>query len=319
MKPFLAAILLGLSATRAVAVDLPPNLPAQPINPYLALPRGAAPRDQAIATLPQVADQMARTPDVVVADVDGTPITLGMVADRIRDLPPNLAALPTSAIYKGALEDLIEQRALAIKARQLGLDKDPTTNRRFAEAMDHELGRSLVRRLVPEMVTEEAIRKHYDAAIAGKPGPAEVQFRVIGATSEAEANSILDQLRNGGDFADLARRYSKDPSAFSGGEIDYASRDLLTPEIGAVVFALAPGQMTAYPVASNGIWFVIQVEGRRQRATPTLQEARPALTVELERAASREVFTKSRQAVTVDDFGPTGMRGSAAKSAEKGH
>lgn len=274
--------------------------------PILSVPAGAGPLTPAQGTLDQVAAQLAKSPNTVVSEVNGTPITLGMVADRLRDMPENLAVLPTSVLYRGALDDLETQRAMAIKAKSLGLDKQAEIIRRIGEATDHELSRALMRHIVSEMVTEDAIRKQYAQTVAGKPGPEEVKFRVIATETEDQALALLERLRNGASFEALARASSKDPSSFNGGEIGYQRRDVLRPDIGAVAFALAPGQTTAYPVYSSGLWFIIQVEGRRQGSTPTLAEARPQLLGVLDGAASLEVFARVKAAATIKDFGPTG-------------
>ena len=52
----------------------------------------------------------------------------------------------------------------------------------------------------------------------------------------------------------------------------------LTPEVGAVAFALPPGQVAPYPVLSGSGWFVVKVEERRRAATPAFAAARDALT-----------------------------------------
>ena len=268
-------------------------------------------------SLANLAAQFAKTPDTVVADVNGVPITLGMVADRLRDFPEKLSVLPADIVYKSALDDLIEQRALAIKARALGLDKLPETRRRLDEADDQTLGQALIRRITPELVTDKAVEDRYNATIAGHPGPEEVRFRVIATETESDGMIVLDRLSKGSDFSGLARAVSKDPSAFNGGEIGFAARDRLTPEIGAVVFSLMPGQTTAFPVPSHGRWFIIQVEGRRQLGAPSLAEARPGLMNALRREAAAEIIRKSRAAVVVNDYGPTGTRGHDSSADKK--
>jgi peptidyl-prolyl cis-trans isomerase C len=57
------------------------------------------------------------------------------------------------------------------------------------------------------------------------------------------------------------------------------------------MFALLPGQVSPYPVTSVAGYFVLRVEGRRQRATPTFDEARPQLEHELRNEAVREAIT----------------------------
>jgi peptidyl-prolyl cis-trans isomerase C len=305
------------AAVFAQTAPVPSSSVLQPKAVPSGSPPAATPPDAPAGDLGQLADQFDKTPDTVVADVNGTPITLGMVADRLRSLSTALAALPSPTVYRIAVDDLIQQRSLAVKAKELGLDKDAGAKRRVEEATDEALAGVLVRHILPEMVTDKTIGQLYDAMIAGKPGPEEVQIRIIATASEAEASTVLATLAKGGNFAAVARESSRDPSAAAGGEIGYASREKLTPEIGAVAFALAPGQINAYPVLSNGLWFAIQVEGRRQQAAPSLASAREKLASMVTRQAIAEIIKKTRASVVVKDYGPTGMRGRDTPSAGK--
>jgi peptidyl-prolyl cis-trans isomerase C len=293
-----AGLACGLSPMRARAQAAPEPTPSPSTT--------AVTKPAPTGGLAELADQFDKTPDTIVADVNGTPITLGMVADRLREFPDKFSALPPPLVYKGALDDLIQQRALAVKAKELGLDKLPSTQRHIDEASDRELGQALLQKLVQEMVTDKGVETIYNSNVAGTAGPEEVKFRIIAAATESDANELLAALGKGADFAGLAQKYSKDSSGLTGGEIDYASRDKLIPEIAAVVFALQPGQTTAYPVRVRGLWLILQVEGRRQQGTPTLAMATPAIRAELTREASAVILQKARAAVVVHDYGPTG-------------
>ena len=109
--------------------------------------------------------------------------------------------------------------------------------------------------------------------------------------TDAEARSVIEKLQHGADFADLARQVSKDPSAKNGGDLGYLPLEAMAPEIGSVVFALAPGQVTPYPVRALFGYFVLRVEGRRQRATPTFDEVRLQLERDLRAVAVRDAIT----------------------------
>jgi hypothetical protein len=52
--------------------------------------------------------QFEKLPDAVIADVNGTPLTLGMVADRLHECPEKFSVLPTPVVYKAVLDDLIQ-------------------------------------------------------------------------------------------------------------------------------------------------------------------------------------------------------------------
>jgi peptidyl-prolyl cis-trans isomerase C len=307
----LAACLTTAAHAQTVGPSTEPAKQASSLTAAAGLP--------AAGSLAELAAQLEKSPDTVVADVNGTPITLGMVADRLHDFPEKFSVLPPGIMYKSALADLIDQRALAVKAKELGLDKLPQTTRRIQEATDRELGQALMRKILPELVTDKAIEDRYNATIAGKPGPEEVRFRVIATATEADGKIVVDRLSKGTDFGGLAQAVSKDSSALNRGEIGFASRDQLSPQIGAVVFSLQPGQTTPFPVPSNNLWFVVQVEERRQLGTPSLADSKARLTRELVQEASAEILHKSRAAVAVNDYGPTGMQGHGGNMAQKSH
>ena len=95
------------------------------------------------------------------------------------------------------------------------------------------------------------------------------------------------------DFGDLAKQYSKDASAARGGDLGYASREAMSPEIGAVAFSTNLGQVTPFPTPAQAGWVVLRVEGRRQRATPSFEDAKPRL----EAAVRSEAIANTIQAV----------------------
>jgi hypothetical protein len=99
----------------------------------------------------------------------GSPLVHG--GEPSARVPEKFAVLPTPVIYKAALDDLIQQPALAVKAKELSLDKAPETQRRIGEATDRAVGQALVRRIMPEMVTDKALEDRFNATIGGKPGP----------------------------------------------------------------------------------------------------------------------------------------------------
>ncbi len=75
-----------------------PGPPAAPFEP------GAGKIMDKPATLELLAANFGRTPEVIVAEVAGTPITLGMVADTVRDLPPNWGAAPPKQVFNYVLK-----------------------------------------------------------------------------------------------------------------------------------------------------------------------------------------------------------------------
>lgn len=290
------------------------SAPAPPmvLPPSFLMPPALAPAPDAAgiqdkpAALEALAAYFDKTPDVVVAEVAGSSITYGMVADNIRDLPPIWGAAPPKQVFDLVLNTLVQIRMLAIKAKELGVDKEPDAQRQVAAAVDRELASLLIKQVSSAEVTDAALKAQYTKDFADKPGPEEVWIRVIGATSKANAQEALDKINAGMDFASAVQAYSNDPSKDAGGDLGYVSPESLSPELRAVAFALAPGGISAYPLQSNGLWYILEVEGRRQRPAPPLAQVTSLLKGEIEFDAARSFILETRAGTNVKMYGVGG-------------
>lgn len=283
--------------------------PVSPVNPGdLSKP--------AFDTTSPVYDRLP-TPDIaattVVAEVEGASITLGDVREAIAALPPAMAQFSFDEIYPGVLEKLIKEQALAIRARQRGLDQDPEYKRRVRHIQDKELANLFLERETEAAITETAILARYQRDIAGKPGPRELRLRVMMTVTQAQAEDLIARLRAGQDFATLARQNSKDPSAAAGGDLGFATLDRMVPELAGVVTAVPPGQIVPTPVRAGPGWFVIKVEERRDGPSPPFVAVRDRLRDALTREAVDPLAAKAEEGLTIRKYSFTGQAGGGGK------
>jgi peptidyl-prolyl cis-trans isomerase C len=272
-------------------------------------PAGLPPPDpKAYASLQAFETELDRLPDTVVADVGPHAVTWGDIADMIRSMPPIAGGLPYPALYQRAVTQLIQQEALVLRAETSGLEKDPVVQRRMHAASEQALATEMLRRSLVPNLSDKAVRATYEALVAHKPGPDEVRARVIMVDTQAEAAALIGRLLQGADFASLAKAYSKDGTALQGGDLGFARLDMLSPELGAVMFALAPGQITQYPVKLHNAWFIVFVEKRRQPAPPGFEEARGALEQDIIHAGAPVLMQDALQAAPVHYHGMAGGR-----------
>jgi peptidyl-prolyl cis-trans isomerase C len=255
--------------------------------------------------------------DPVVAKVDGQPIHLSDLKDAVQALPENVRGMPTQTLFPMLLEQLIDGRALVAEAHKSGLDHDPTVQRQVAAAEDRALQTAMLNKAVGPSVTDEAVRARYDQEIAGKPGAEEVHARHILVETEAEAKKIIGQLKGGGDFAALAKQYSKDPSgAQQGGDLGFFKKDDMVPEFAAAAFALQPGQVSQQPVHSQFGWHVILLVERRRAEAPGFEQARDELRQKMIQEGVQKAVAKARAGASVEKFNLDGSAVRATDSAE---
>ena len=103
------------------------------------------------------------------------------------------------------------------------------------------------------------------------------------AAAKAKAQSILDQLHNGGDFAELAKKDSDDPGSKSqGGELGWIKHGVTVPEFDKAAFALQPGQISGLVRTKFG-YHIIQAEEKQPAHTRPLDEVKADITASLTR------------------------------------
>jgi len=130
-----------------------------------------------------------------------------------------------------------------------------------------ELRKTAVGRNVGEAEVTEAFEKNREAL---SRQPATVTFRQVVVApkasaaaklrARAKADSLLAEIRRGGDFEQIARRESMDPSSKpTGGDLGWNRRGAMVPEFERAMFSLAPGQIG--PVVETAFGFhIIRVD-----------------------------------------------------------
>jgi len=88
-----------------------------------------------------------------------------------------------------------------------------------------------------------------------------------------EIETIRVRLREGADFAELARLHSKDASAAAGGDLGWLNRGELQPRFEEPILGLGKGEVTA-PIKSEVGYHLFQMEEREELTAETLAQLR---------------------------------------------
>ena len=90
--------------------------------------------------------------------------------------------------------------------------------------------------------------------------------------ARAEIESVLKQVKAGGDFAKLAQEHSQDGSAAQGGDLNYFQKGQMVPAFDKVAFELKPGQVSDIVTTQFG-YHIIKVTDHKQGRTVPFEEA----------------------------------------------
>jgi peptidyl-prolyl cis-trans isomerase D len=143
-------------------------------------------------------------------------------------------------------------------------------------------------------VTDAQLHAAYSASMDNFRMPERIHVRHIlvstaGKTDaekkalKAKADDILKQLKNGANFAELAKKDSDDKgSAENGGDLSWVVRGQMVPEFDAAAFALKPMELSPVVTSSFG-YHIIQVLEKEPAHVKSFDEVKGALTDDLKK------------------------------------
>lgn len=231
---------------------------------------------------PAVAQDDAVTADTVVATVNGTDITLGELIILREKLPAQYQALPDDMLFKGLIDQAVQQTALEQSVAEGKTKRDELWMR--TDQRSYLAGKAL-QAVVQAAVTDEALQAAYDEKYANAPAAKEYSAQHILVESEEKAKELKAQIDGGADFAELAKANSTDTgSAVNGGDLGWFGIGMMVKPFEDAVVAATPGTVVG-PVQTDFGWHIIKVNEARDAAKPAIDEVREELAADLEQKA----------------------------------
>ncbi len=166
------------------------------------------------------------------------------------------------------------------------------------ESVSLEYAELRVEQLASQVVPTEAdLRKLYDDNRASyvleeRRRARHIVFPVDGdddAAARKQADGVLAEARAGKDFAELAKKYSKDPTAAEGGDIGFVQHRDFPGPLGDTLFGMKVGDI-AGPVKSQFGYHLIKLEEIQAGETKPFETVRAELDSQYRKERSAELF-----------------------------
>ena len=269
------------------------------------------PRDSVEHSEP-LEDTEAKTPaltDRVVALVNDEEITLDEFAARLHVATRRLSEdepideYTLNRLRESSLQELVNERLIAQQAvkQQISVSDDEIEQQRaklmeeyhvteiqpvldeqglsYEEWEKVQYDRILLEKLVDLnmssmiRVTEEEVRQAYEQNKEKYDHAAQVRAQQILTYDESLAQEALQKLRDGTDFAQVAREYSDSQDADVGGDLGFFEEGVMPPEFDEVVFSLELGEMSPIVKTPYGYQIFMLLE-RREASRVSFEEVK---------------------------------------------
>jgi peptidyl-prolyl cis-trans isomerase C len=244
--------------------------------------------------------KQAIMPNTVYATVDGSDIKGSDINTFIQKLPPQLQAAPADKLLEMIVNQMVNDRLVAKEAAKEGLDKDPEVAKRIDDAKQQVIRDVYVEKQLKGKVSDADVKAKYDEVVKNTPPQDEIRASHILVKDEATAKDIIKQLHGGAKFADLAKKYSIDPTKEQGGDLGYFVRGAMVKEFGDAVFAMKKGEVTKEPVHTQFGYHVIKVVDRRPQEKPPFDKVKDQIKAQLTDQQIRDLVKKLRDGAKVE-------------------
>ncbi len=242
--------------------------------------------------------------DPVVAKVNGRVITEADVRLAAAEIGADLQRYPPATRRRVLIEFLIQNELFAEAAAKKNV-ADSTAFKERKHYWDRRNMRdSFFETEIRSQVTDAEARGFYEAQIKNYPKGEEVRASHILVKSEDEAKAIFEQIAHDGDFAELARKHSKDPgSGANGGDLGYFGRGRMVPPFEKAAFSLPVGEVSQ-PVKSQFGWHIIKVIDKRDSKPPEFKAVKEQIVSQLIHEKARAMAETLRRGAKIEMLDP---------------
>jgi peptidyl-prolyl cis-trans isomerase C len=205
-----------------------------------------------------------------VAMVNEKPITKASIDQFVQQL-----GQPDTPELRDRIKDqLIEREVFYQEAAKRGIPDRPDVKFQLEFVRKTAIIQNLFRdEAKKHPVTDDQIKAEYDKQKTTQ-GDKEYHARHILVEKEDEAKEIIEQLKKGAKFEDLAKK-SKDPGSGSrGGDLGWAAPSAYVKPFSDAMVKLEKGKFTETPVQSQFGYHVIMLEDVRETQFPPLDQVK---------------------------------------------
>lgn len=199
------------------------------------------------------------------------------------------------ALRQQVKDTLINREVILQEAQNRKLDQQPAFVKRMDEVRQDMLREALFADLLKNLpISDAQLQERYNQTQNKFAGTKDIHARQITVASEADALKIIDSLKKGAKFEDLAKARSLDPAAKqNGGDMGWGNLARMEPQLAELLKDLKKGQYSSKPMQTRVGWIVFKVDDIRDAKLPPLAEVKP----QIERQLQEEAIAKA-----VDDL-----------------
>lgn len=233
----------------------------------------------------------------VLAEVNGGTITTADFSRELKNLPEYLKAMAeTPEGRKEMLDTMVIRELILQQASKDGLDKGAEIEEKLQDLKKRLVVESYLKKKVESesQVSDADLQKFYEQNKDKFKSGEQIKASHILVKTEKEAKDILAQVKAGGNFEELAKKYSADSSSAKGGDLGWFGKGSMVPVFEKAALALKEGQVSDV-VKSDFGFHIIKLTGKRPAGLRPLEEVKEQIKGAIMPQKQQEIFQKIKE------------------------
>ena len=190
------------------------------------------------------------------------------------------------------LTEIVNKEMLHQEALKKGLDKTPDFQKKVEEFKKMTLVTELFEKdvMAKAKVSDADVKDYYDKHKEEFVPTTQIKASHILVKTEDEAKKVLERLKKGEKFADVAKAVSIDKgSAANGGDLGYFSKGQMVPEFEKAAASLKVGEVSM-PVKTQFGYHIIKVTDKKKGAPVEFDKIKDMISQKLSGQKQKEAF-----------------------------
>ena len=135
--------------------------------------------------------------------------------------------------------------------------------------------------------SDEELKAEYDRLVSLND-TSEYNAKHILLQTEDEAKAVIEELKGGASFVELAKQKSIGPTAPNGGDLGWFRANTMVPPFANALQAMEKGEYSTTPVQTRFGWHVILLEDKRTTEQPAFEDVKQ----DVQRTLTRQTIEK---------------------------
>lgn len=239
------------------------------------------------------AEDSKTTDDPIVATVNQKEI-------RLSELRHFSSKMSQQVSQERALQEMINVELLVQAATKEQMPTEPELKMELERTRNGLIGSYyLQQKLKTVQITEAQLREAYEEQYVTN---SEVEYNAnhILVDTQDEAQQIIQKLKNGTDFEELAKQLSTGPSGKNGGALGWFKAQDMVPPFAKAVQNLEPGSLTQQPVKTRFGYHVVKLNETRKIDPPTFETVKQQLATAIASQYIEDLLSQLKQQATIE-------------------